>query len=354
MAARAPFASNRDILLPACLRLANTKSSQPHACDLSSQKKTSMEKIKNMHYTFEHVSTCEMCGSPDSRAQVLGQRMNCRQGLATDRLQGVSVTIKRCRKCGLIYCNPIPVPCSLDAHYGVPPESYWNEEFFSYNPIYFQEQIKAAKSHIKTDWTSTQNPPPLALDIGCGVGKALKSLEAEGFIAYGIEPSAPFRERALKFTGFAAERIQHSSIENANLPQSKFDFITFGAVFEHLYHPARALSSALEWCKPNGIIHIEVPSSRWLIEHLYHRILKLKGSELTSFLSPMHVPYHLYSFSRASFSAAADRMGFQIVETRIDPCTVYYAPPFTKGAISKLMRWTGTGMQLTVYLRKAA
>ena len=160
MAARVPFASNRDIFLPACLRLVNTKISQPHACDLSSQMKTSMEKIKSMHYPFEHVSTCEMCGSPDSRAQVLGQRMNCRQGLATGRLQGLSVTIKRCRKCGLIYCNPIPIPCSLDAHYGVPPESYWNEQFFSYNPNYFQEQIKAAKSHIKTDWSSTQNPPP--------------------------------------------------------------------------------------------------------------------------------------------------------------------------------------------------
>jgi ubiquinone/menaquinone biosynthesis C-methylase UbiE len=299
-------------------------------------------------YRFEAITHCEMCGAPDSQSKILGQRMNSRQGLRTSRLQGISTTIKQCRSCGLIYANPLPMPSQLSDHYACPPESYWSTDYFEYKPDYFRSQAFKAKSFIH----SPIHGKPKALDIGCGIGKAIKTLNDAGFEAWGLEPSSSFHEKALQFTGLNNVQLLNTSAEDATLPDSFFDFITFGAVFEHLAHPKLCLQRALRWLKPGGVAHIEVPSSRWLIEHIYHLALKAKGSELTSFLSPMHAPFHLYSFSLHSFTCAEVSLGFHVVSSQIDPCSIYYFPSALHPIVRRVMMATQTGMQLTVYLRK--
>ncbi|MBK8291297.1 MAG: methyltransferase domain-containing protein [Flammeovirgaceae bacterium] len=58
-------------------------------------------------------------------------------------------------------------------------------------------------------------------------------------------------------------------------PENSFDFISFGAVLEHVYSPADSILRTLRWLKPNGIIHIEVPSSDWLINKIINFITNL-------------------------------------------------------------------------------
>lgn len=77
-----------------------------------------MQTIKK--YSFETISRCEMCGFTDNKNTVLGQRLNCRQGLSRRGFTGISVTIKRCTECGLIYSNPLPIPSSISDHYQIP------------------------------------------------------------------------------------------------------------------------------------------------------------------------------------------------------------------------------------------
>lgn len=301
-----------------------------------------------MNYAFEAIEHCEMCGAPDSRNKILGQRMNRRQGLRTGKLQGISTTIKRCRSCGLVYPNPLPIPKQLSDHYSILPEEYWQKQYFRYDPSYFQAQThKALELGVHS-----ASGRPTALDIGCGIGKALITLRNSGFQAWGLEPSPSFYERAVAFTELPEDQLINVSIENAMLPIEYFDFITFGAVFEHLYHPKKCLQNALQWLKPGGLIHIEVPSSNWLIEHIYHVALKLKGSELTSFLSPMHSPFHLYAFSLNSFKEIEHELGFKLIDSRIDVCQVMYFPSFMRPLVGKLMDVTATGMQLTLWLQK--
>ena len=66
------------------------------------------------------------------------------------------------------------------------------------------------------------------------------------------------------------EKFKHSSIEDINYPDAFFDFITFGAVLEHLHDPDQCLKKALTWLKPGGYIHIEVPSAKWFISKLFN------------------------------------------------------------------------------------
>ncbi|MCX7764845.1 MAG: class I SAM-dependent methyltransferase [Bacteroidia bacterium] len=132
-----------------------------------------------------------------------------------------------------------------------------------------------------------------ALDIGSEMGKLFYVLEREGFETWGIEPSPTFRKRAIEL-GFAPpDRLILASVEEAEFPPEHFDFITFSAVFEHLYYPGEVLRKVLRWLKPDGVIHVEVPSANWLIAKLLNTYYRLIGTDYTTHLSPMHPPLPL-------------------------------------------------------------
>ncbi|HET9336713.1 MAG TPA: class I SAM-dependent methyltransferase [Sphingomicrobium sp.] len=288
-------------------------------------------------YQFEPIKACNMCGS--ARAKMLGMRLSGSQGFSPGKTEGIAVPIKRCLDCGLIYSDPQPIPDSLSDHYGVPPEDYWRAEAIkSWNPAYFDRQIKAAKELISF------SPGMKALDIGVGLGKAMKSLSEAGFDTWGIEPSSPFRLRAIDTLGINPDRIQQSPMEEADYPDHFFDFITFGAVLEHLYDPHAALRRALNWLKPGGVIHAEVPNSDHLIAKVINLFFRLRGTNYVTHLSPMHPPYHLHEFTLASFK------DFDVVRHWIEVCTIFHLPKFLHPPLRWWMKRTRTGMQITIFV----
>ena len=191
-----------------------------------------------------------------------------------------------------------------------------------------------------------------ALDIGAGIGNSMIALEKAGFDVMGCEPSAPFYERAISKMGIDPARIKLGMIEQMEFEQNSFDFITFRAVFEHLYHPADSLQKALKWLKPTGVIHIEVPSSNYLAARLVNRLYRLMGTNYVTNLSPMHEPFHLYEFSKKSFEELGKKIHFKIDYVQYHVCENVYFPRIINGLLNQYMKKTNTGMQLEVWLRK--
>jgi len=298
-------------------------------------------------YFFEEIKSCEMCGDPVGNHKLLGQRLNRTQGLTPRRKSGISVSVRQCRKCRLIYSSPQPIPFDIQDHYNVPPETYWqNAEYFEVNPSDFINQITTVKKLLPSKNGVT------ALDVGAGLGKCMIALENAGFDAYGFEPSNSFYERAIAKMNISPGKLKLGTVEDINYPPNFFDFVTFGAVFEHLYHPGRCLEKAMQWLKPNGIIHIEVPSSRWLVSRLINFYYKLVGTNYVTNLSPMHAPFHLYEFDLGSFQFLGEKIGFDIAEYKYDVCSIPNVPRIAHPLFRKYMEWTNTGMQLTVYLKR--
>jgi ubiquinone/menaquinone biosynthesis C-methylase UbiE len=302
--------------------------------------------MKKKIYLFEEIDHCEMCGSPVAKHIVLGQRLNQSQGFAPKSKTGISVSIKKCTCCGLIYSSPQPVPFDIQDHYGTPPEEYWKPAYFEWTCEYFAAQISEVKKLLPF------REGMKALDIGAGLGKSMISLTKAGFDTYGFEPSIPFYERAISKMDISPDRLKLGMIENVDYDENTFDFITFGAVFEHLYHPAASLEKALKWLKPNGIIQIEVPSSKHLIAKIINIYFKLRGTNYVTNLSPMHSPFHLYEFGYKSFEHLAGKFNFKIEKHKYDVATIDFVPKLLQPIFKKYMEWTNTGMQLTVYLRK--
>lgn len=288
-----------------------------------------------------------MCGASTEQAKVLGRRMNCSQGVRPKRKVGISTTIMQCRSCTLIFANPLPVPFNISQHYGTPPEEYWHQNYFQIDENYFKPQIETfLKLYGKSENLQ-------ALDIGAGVGKCVKALENSGFTAYGLEPSEPFYTRALEKTKISPEKLTLTSLEDAEYADEQFDFITFGAVLEHLYDPSSSILKSLKWLKPEGLIHLEVPSSMWLTNKIYNLIYRIQGLDYVGNISPMHNPFHLYEFGLKSFKIHAEKNGYKIARHQFMVCDTFL-PKVLDSIVKPIMKKTDMGMQLEIWLRKSA
>jgi ubiquinone/menaquinone biosynthesis C-methylase UbiE/rRNA maturation protein Nop10 len=296
-------------------------------------------------YYFNHIESCNMCGSKTDVHKVLGKRLNGSQGKNPKKKTGITTTIVKCTDCGLIYSNPQPVPFDIQDHYGIPPESYWQENYFSTNDNYFQGEIKRLRTIL--DFKDGMK----SLDIGAGLGKQMIALSKVGFETYGFEPSKQFYERAISKMGISPDRLKLGMIEDVEYPENCFDFISFGAVLEHLYDPSESILKAMKWLKPNGIIHIEVPSSDWLIGKIVNLFYKLKMTDYVSNLSPMHEPFHLYEFGLKSFQEHSKKYGYELAFHEYYACQTFM-PKILDHFLEPYMNWTNTGMQLCVWLRK--
>lgn len=296
------------------------------------------------YYTFKPIERCSMCGDPTAGHRVLGRRLNKKQGRNPRKEKGVSTTVMRCTACGLIYSDPQPVPMSIDDHYGVPPESYWDPSYFSVPENYFTREVNISRELLGKG-------PLRALDIGAGLGYAMVQLEKAGYETHGLEPSAPFRDRAISKIGVDPQRLSLGTVEDATYPPASFDFINLCVVLEHIGDPGAALTRALTWLKPGGVIHVEVPSADWLIVRLTNLYYRLRGTDLVGNLSPMHPPYHLHEFTAESFRAHGRRNGYTVERHAHYVCPTYL-PKFLDVIARPVMAWTSTGMEVAVWLRK--
>lgn len=298
-------------------------------------------------YTFQPQVRCNMCTAPvATSAETLGKRLGQHQGIRPRNRVGLTTTIQRCKSCGLIFPNPTPIPQDIGQHYDVPVESYWTRDL-TVTDAYFARQIELFGKIRGQGGSGTA----VALDVGAGVGRAMVSLERAGFDVFGLEPSTPFREVAIDRNGVPEDRLSLASVEEADYGDETFDFVTFGAVVEHLLDPAACLERALRWTRPGGLIHLEVPSSDWLMARMLDFVYRMQGLDYTTHLSPMHSPFHLYEFTMVSFERHAERAGYEIASHKRfvgNP----YAPAWLRWPLVKAMKRRGTGMQLEVWLRR--
>lgn len=287
-----------------------------------------------------------MCGHSNSENKILGQRLNKSQGFGPKGKHGITTSVMQCVACQLIYSNPQPIPFDIQDHYGVPPEEYWNEAYFTWTQAYFAQEIAIAKKQLEP------KEHLKALDIGAGLGNSMISLEKAGFDVWGLEPSVPFREKAIEKMGINPERLQAGMLEELEYLAEIFDFITFGAVLEHLYDSAASIARAMQWLKSGGLIQIEVPSAAYFMPKIYNLYYKLIGTNYVTNLSPMHEPFHLYEFGLASFRALSKKLSFEIAHHEYFVGVIYHLPKVLHPFLRRYMERSDTGMQLSIWLRK--
>lgn len=301
---------------------------------------------KDITYTFKYIDNCNMCGAPFTEGKVIGMRLNTSQGLKPKSVSGLGVTIIKCGACDLIYSNPLPIPANIGDHYNIEPEEYWGDDYFSGEEHKMDYHAGIIKRLIDI------KPGAKALDIGTGVGLSMLEMQKMGFDTYGIEPSETFVKYAIEKNGLSPDRLTIGMVEDGNYKPNYFDFILMRVVLEHVYNPAECIEKAMGWLKPDGVMHIEVPSSNHLIAKFINLYYRLVGTNYVTNLSPAHSPYHLHEFSAKAFQEHGKKHGYDVVLTEYYPANVFFFPRFTHSFLQWIMRKTNTGMQIAVWLKK--
>lgn len=138
------------------------------------------------------------------------------------------------------------------------------------------------------------------LDIGCGSGGALRSMQRLGWTVEGIDfdPVVAAKARA---TGL---KVHCGTLEEQGYEEDSFDAISLSHVIEHVHRPFELLKECRRILKPDRQLVVLTPN----VESLSHRRFK----ESWLLLDP---PRHLQLFSQESIKVMARRAGFRTTWT---------------------------------------
>jgi len=158
--------------------------------------------------------------------------------------------VVRCRRCGFVYCNPVPREQDLITYYD---ESYddWNhwEQTFRHDRQYVFARGLSRLRRFKREGR--------LLDVGCSFGIFLESARAAGFECYGVEVAEPAARFARERLGL---NVFHGTLHQASYPSAFFDIVTLWDVLEHVPDPREMLQEVRRILKSGGLVVVRVPN----------------------------------------------------------------------------------------------
>lgn len=196
--------------------------------------------------------------------------------------------------------NPRPTSDTISVYY---PEDY---------APYLAEQPSVARTHGWAKKLLIQGlgldskvipaiTPGRMLEVGCASGSYMGQMRQAGWAVEGIEFSE-VPARTARNKGFS---VEVATLEAASGPKERVDVIAAWMVLEHLHDPAGGLAKLRTWVKPGGYLVASVPDAG-SIE------LRLFGERWYA----LHLPVHLYHYSRGSLAAVLRKAGWELVRVR--------------------------------------
>src|SRR5258706_5410625 len=141
------------------------------------------------------------------------------------------------------------------------------------------------------------------LDVGCGSGEFLESLAEGPWARYAMD--IKWHGRYGLPDGFHEGQFDHEPP-----PFTGLDAITLWHVFEHLYHPQRALDNAATLLRPGGFLFLAIPDLK-CIERLLFR----------KYWHGWDPPRHIATYSANSIEILLRRSGLRLSAVVPDACT---------------------------------
>ncbi|MEW6247787.1 MAG: class I SAM-dependent methyltransferase [Nitrospirota bacterium] len=271
---------------------------------------------------------CELCGS--HRASEVTRLRDMTHHVTEDEF-----TIVRCEECGLLYTHPRPSPEEIGRYY--PPQYFssapaksrtgverllkrlsentkrWiREDFYGYpgsapnGPLRFLRKALLWPEKTRRVLSGRDVLPWVGegclLDVGCGPGVNLATLQSQGWDVYGIEFSDTAAAQARARVG---DRIHTGTLETAPFAESSFDVVLFSHSLEHMCSPCDALARAWRLLKPGGRLMVAAPNAESWERRIFGR-----------WWFPWEIPRHLYHFDKATLTRLLQKAGFQVCWAR--------------------------------------
>jgi SAM-dependent methyltransferase len=244
---------------------------------------------------------CPVCRVPP--AKYLGRR----GGTAHREGAGVECRIWRCKACGLVFPNPMPLPAEgVGELYTLDPNSY-----FQHHDA--ETKLSAARQLI-ADAERLTGGRGRVLDVGSGRGDVLVAAREREWEATGIDLSPSFADYAERRSG---ARVRREPIEQCGFAPDSFDAVILAAVLEHLYDPDATVREIARVLRPGGAFFVDVPNEAGLYFRLGNMYQKLRGRDWVVHLAPTFEPFHVFGFSPRSLRALLSKQGLVVREWRV-------------------------------------
>jgi 2-polyprenyl-3-methyl-5-hydroxy-6-metoxy-1,4-benzoquinol methylase len=246
-------------------------------------------------------------------------------GIELDYLKGARFVLRECTRCGMVFQYEIPNESLMHKLYEewIDPETASRQRHTAAGLDYYLHYLQEIMTVIRY---SGKTPGDLdMLDFGMGWGQWCLAARALGCNIYGTEFS--------KAQSSHAQRNGINTLDWANLPGYRFDFINTEQVFEHLPDPLSTLLYLKNSLKEDGIIKISVPDGSDLKRRLRKNDWKaLKGSRNSlNLVSPLE---HINCFKRNIMINMAESAGLKQVTIPLHiqyMCTIFRKPLASMG-----------------------
>jgi SAM-dependent methyltransferase len=210
----------------------------------------------------------------------------------------------RCNRCGGVWLDPRPASTALSVIY--PPH------YYAYN---MSERLSPLVKRGK-DWLDRKKfgsiiaflgrRPSSFLDIGCGDGRYLRMMAADGVMkgrVLGLDLPSPSVD-LLRAEGFT---VHEGRVEDCRgIAPRSLDLITMFHVIEHVEDPVAVLKRLGEWLSPEGILALETPC----LDSLDARLFR------STWWGGYHIPRHWTLFGVSSIRHALSEAGLEVVAIR--------------------------------------
>lgn len=201
---------------------------------------------------------------------------------------------------GFLYTFPKPTDCDLKAYY--PDAGYisHNNQLNSFvDAMYHAARYVSLKRKIRLIKPFKVKSGAL-LDVGAGTGHFIKSANAAGWDAIGIEPNTKAREIA----NSSGNVLIFDQDKLSSFPEHSFDVITLWHVLEHLPNLSESINIFKKLLKPEGRIIVAVPNYK-----------SYDSNHFKNFWAAYDAPRHLWHFSKDSMTKVFSKVQMSLEST---------------------------------------
>ena len=186
----------------------------------------------------------------------------------------------------------------------------------------------------------TRHDGPKLVDVGCGQGDFLMTMQHFGWDCAGVELDATAAAIARQRSG---SQVTVGRIEDSHFPSESIDAITANHTIEHLHDPIAFLRESFRILRPGGKLVVVTPNST----SLGHRLFR----ESWRGLEP---PRHLHLFCTKTMRICAEQVGFAVQTLRTTACPAVEIWCFSRLIQRKIDLSIGLARHLTLSLRVEA
>ncbi|MGD8512925.1 MAG: class I SAM-dependent methyltransferase, partial [Deltaproteobacteria bacterium] len=226
----------------------------------------------------------------------------------------------QCCGCGLIYQHPMPDPVQIN--------SFYLDDYAAYKPLGRLKRCGQARravlrhrygySHLDMPLLFRLLAPMLsvfryrdaipfvpsgrAIDIGCGNGKFMRTMNALGWHFEGVE----FNSTAVDICRREGLKVFHGDLHEVAFEDNAFDLVSARHVIEHMPDPGDFVAEIVRILKKGGRLVIRTPNSQALGRQWFGK-----------YWYANEVPRHLVLFNPGSLRMLTERHGLRLITEKL-------------------------------------